>query len=242
MLTMYKVSIIIPTYNEVENISRLISELLVLNIFKESNKYTLEVVVVDDNSPDKTAVSVRSNFARDKRVRILVRKSKRDLGSAILEGIKMAKGEIIIGMDADLTHSPDDIADLLKGLLKSDLVVASRFVKGGGTNDVFRKFPTLIFNIVLNKIFGFPIKDNTSGYYAIRKNKLNMLPLNFIYRDYGEYHLRLLYLAKSNKFKINEIPSFFPKRVRGKSKSNLLIMFFSYLWVAFSLKVKNKLY
>jgi len=82
--------------------------------------------------------------------------------------------------------------------------------------------------------------DNMSGFYAIRKEKLFQLPINKIYTGYGEYHLRLVYLAKKQGFKIKQIPVYYPKRKHGKSKTNLIKMFFLYLLTAFSLKLSNE--
>ena len=225
-----KTTIIIPTYNERLNICLLIKK--IINILKKD----FEIIVVDDNSPDKTAKEVKKCFKNKKEIKVFVRKKERDLGSAILFGIKKTKGEIIVGMDADFNHPPELLPKLIKETEKFDFVVASRFIKGGGMEDKIRYFFTFIFNFFLKNFLGFPTMDNMSGFYAIKKEKLNLLPLKKIYYGYGEYHIRLVWYAKNMYFKIKEVPVFYPKRKFGKSKSNLIKMFFRYLLVSFKLK------
>lgn len=225
-----KFSVIIPTYNEKDNIALIIKKIIKIQSGPE-------IIIVDDNSPDGTANEVKKNFKNNDQVRVFVRKKPRDLGSAIFFGIKKSRGEIIIGMDADFNHPPKKIPQLIASLKTADLVVASRFIKGGGMEDKFRYFFTYLFNFFLKNILGFPIMDNMSGFYVIKRNKLLKLPLDKIYRGYGEYHLRLVFYAKQFGLKIKEIPVFYPKRKFGKSKSNLFFLFFKYLIVAILLKL-----
>lgn len=227
-----RISVVIPTFNEKDNIVPLIQEVKKLHKLKDLNT---EIIVVDDNSPDKTGEVVSKIFVKDKNVRVYIRKKEKGLGTAILYGIRWAKGDVIIGMDADFNHPPEKIPELVDKLKKADLVIASRFIKGGGMEHKVRYWLAYIYNLFLNKVLGFPVLDNMSGFYAISKKKLQTLPLEYIYRGYGEYHLRLVYLAKAHGFRIVEIPAYYPKRTHGKSKSNLLRMFFEYLYVAVGL-------
>ncbi|VVA44119.1 conserved hypothetical protein [Candidatus Roizmanbacteria bacterium] len=230
------ISIIIPTYNERENIIDLINTIrTILN----GDNIRFEIIIIDDNSPDKTAKMVNNEFGQDETVRLFIRKNERSLGTAILFGIKKAKGDIIVGMDADFNHPPEKIPELLSNLKQTDLVVASRFIKGGGMEDRVRYIFTYFFNLFLKYFLGFPTMDNMSGFYAIRKEKLWQLPINKIYQGYGEYHLRLVYLAKKYGLSIKEIPVFYPKRKHGQSKTNFFKIFFQYLFVAFDLKLRN---
>lgn len=226
------ISIIIPTFNERDNIVDLIKT---INTFLTN--YNYEIIVVDDNSFDGTSKVVKKFFRKDKRIKLFIRKNKRDLGTAILYGIKKSKGQIIVGMDADFNHPPKKIPELISALKNSDLAVASRFVYKGGMENKIRYFFTYIFNLFLKYFLGFPIMDNMSGFYAIKRDKLTLFPLKKIYYGYGEYHLRLVYFSKSFGLKIKEIPVYYQKRRYGKSKSNLLKMFFNYLYVAFHLKL-----
>ena len=227
-----KISVVIPTFNEKGNASRLVSRLLYLG---KKNLIDVEVIVVDDDSQDKTGERLKSKFKSNRRVKVFIRKSERGLSSAILHGIKKTRGDIIVGMDADFNHDPDLLPTLVNNLQRSELAVASRLAKGGGMQDLSRILPTYVFNSFLKWVLSFPTMDNMSGYYAIRRRHLFALPLKQIYRGYGEYHLRLLYLAKKAGLRIAEIPYYSPLRTRGKSKSKLVNMFFDYLKVAFRL-------
>lgn len=233
---MKKISVIIPTYNESKNIIDLIKE-----IKSQLKKKNYEIIIVDDNSIDETGKIVKKFFKNDKKIKVLTRKNEKGLASAILFGIKKSIGDIIVGMDADFNHQPAMINQLIKQLDNNDFVVGSRFVKGGGMEDKIRYIFTYIFNLFLKYILDFPTMDNMSGFYAVTCNKLYTLPLKEIYCGYGEYHLRLVWYAKKNSFKIKEIPVYYPNRKYGKSKSNLLKMFFKYIYIAFCLYFKDKI-
>lgn len=225
-------SVVIPTYNEKENILLLIPFLLQI---ADKNRIPLEIIFVDDNSPDKTGKVAQKIFAKDKRVRVFIRQNQRELGTAILYGIFRARGQVVVGMDADFNHDPQKLPVLLARLKNYNLSVASRLAGGGGMGHRLRYYPTLIFNLFLKYLLGFPTMDNMSGYYAIRKAELFAFPLEEMYRGYGEYHIRLVYLAKKMGLKICEVGYYSPVRPFGESKSDLLYMFFKYLSVAFKL-------
>lgn len=233
-----KISLIVPTYNEAEIICSFLKKtLLVLKKIKKN--YKSEIIIVDDNSPDKTAEVIKRDFKGFPQLKVFVRKNVRGLGTAIAYGIRKSQGKIIIGIDADGNHEIDKIPSLLKNLKKNDLVVASRFIKGGGKESAFdsiRHLGSFFLNFLLKVFLDFPIWDNTSGFYAIKKKKLEKLGLKRIYYGYGDYHLRLVYLAKIKKYKIKEIPYVYQKRLGGKSKSKLIKMFFSYLKEGIRLK------
>jgi len=232
------ISIIIPTYNEKDNIVNLIKE---IRLRLKKADIINEVIIVDDDSTDGTGETISKNFDKDKSIRLFVRKNSKELGSAILFGIRKVRGSVIIGMDADFNHPPSAIVELIKQLKDYHLVVASRYVGSGGMHDRFKFITSYIFNWSLKSLLNFPIMDNTSGFYAIKKNDLFKLPLDYIYKGYGEYHIKLVYLACKNNLRIKEIPVYFPKRVFGLSKSNTFKMFFSYLWTALNLRInRNK--
>lgn len=225
------ISVIIPTYNEKMNIIPLVESI----ITTLSNGYEYEVIVVDDDSPDKTADVVAKNFKSNSRIKVFKRKGERELATAILFGIKKSKGDIIVGMDADFNHPPDKIPELIEDLKYHDMVIASRFIHGGGMEDRVRYLLTGVFNLFLKYVLGFPTSDNMSGFYAIGKKRLSAFPLKMIYRGYGEYHLRLVYLARSLGLSIGEVPVYYKNRINGESKSNLLKMLFQYLRVSIGL-------
>lgn len=231
---MNKLSIIIPTYNEKNNLIKLIKE-----IEKKLKKSAYEIIVIDDNSQDLTGKIAKKIFNKNKKIRIFIRKKERGLASAIFFGIKRSKEDVIIGMDADFNHPPKLIPKLIKNLKNNDLVIASRFIKGGGMEEKIRYFFTFLFNLFLKHILKFPIMDNFSGFYAIKKEKLKLLPLKTIYQGYGEYHLKLVWYAKEYNFRIKEIPVYYQKRQYGKSKSNLINIAIRYIFEAIKLKMKK---
>ncbi|OGD84982.1 hypothetical protein A2618_02560 [Candidatus Collierbacteria bacterium RIFOXYD1_FULL_46_26] len=197
-----------------------------------------EILVVDDNSPDGTAEAVRKLAEKYPEVRVIVRMKDRGLGLSIGRGISEAKGKIIIGMDADGNHDPDDLPHLindLRGEIK--LVVASRF-KGSGGMKGWRMLPTFLFNAMF-RLFGLPIWDNTSGYYAVHKSDLEKLGLTRIYYGYGDYHIRLVYYAATAGWKIVEVPTRYQPRLGGVSKSRLFKMAVEYTKEAIKLRLGN---
>lgn len=229
-----KISIVIPTFNERGNIIPLVKR--VLTIFN-TYRYSFEIIVVDDNSPDQTGLVARREFRDAPSVKVFIRKGKRELGSAIGFGIKKAKGEIIVGIDGDGSHPAEKIPALLAKLKPKTLVVASRFIKDGGMGDRMRFITSYLFNLFLKHIFRFPILDNTSGFYAIYKADLDELDIEKIYRGYGDYHLRLVYAAKRKGFNLIEVPYFMPTRRFGRSKSRLFLMLVNYTIEAFRLVI-----
>lgn len=233
---MNKISIIIPTYNEKENILKLIKEIK-NNLSSSYSNY--EIIIIDDNSLDKTGLIAKNKFKKDKKIKVFIRKKDKGLAKSIYYGIKKSKGNIIVGMDADFNHPPKLIPKLIDNLKNHHLIIGSRFIKNGGMADKFRFVFTFIFNLFLKYFFQFPIFDNTSGFYAIKKSKLKLFPLKRIYQGYGEYHLRLVWYAKKLNLKIKEIPVYYQNRFYGQSKSNLFKMFFKYIFIVFKLKFNN---
>ncbi len=230
---MVDVSIVLPTYNEKEAIVANIAH--IITVMDKAKKWKYEVIVVDDNSPDGTAEAVRVLAKKKPQVRVIVRTKDRGLGLSIGRGVKEAKGSIIVGMDADGNHDPRDLPVLLTELTRgTKLVVASRFVGEGGMKG-WRMLPTLLFNGTF-RLFGLPIWDNTSGYYAIRKSDLAKLGIDKIYYGYGDYHLRLVFAAAAKGYSMVEVPTNYQPRLGGASKSKLLKMAVEYLREAYRLR------
>lgn len=121
-----EISIVVPTYNESGNIGNLLQA-----VSKTLEGYDYEIIIVDDNSPDRTAEQVRKITCGDNRIRLLVRSGKLGLGSAILEGFGMAKGNYFLMIDADLSHRSEDIKRLIDNRRGADIVIGSRYIKGG---------------------------------------------------------------------------------------------------------------
>lgn len=226
------VSVILPTFNEREAIvphAEHVSKVLAKAGYKH------EVLVVDDDSPDGTAEVVRKAGTKNQNIRVLVRKKDHGLGLSIGDGVRKARGNIIIGMDADGNHDPEDMPNMLKHLQgETKLVIASRF-KGNGGMSGWRRLPTFLFNAMF-RLFGLPIWDNTSGYYAVHKTDLVQLGLERIYYGYGDYHLRLVFYAAQAGWKMVEVPTTYQARLGGQSKSKLLQMAIEYTKEAWRLR------
>ncbi len=223
-------SLILPTYNESQTISKLIK-----NIHKVCKNISHEIIVVDDQSPDGTLTHIGQSIRKAPWLKCFSHPGPRDLGGSILYGLKRASGRICIGMDADGNHDPAVIPTLLENLTHADIVVASRFLPGGGMQSGLRYHASRVFNTAIRYILGFPVTDSTSGFYAIRKKALQKLPLGRIYYGYGEYHLRLVWFARKANLHIDEIPVYYGARLGGTSKSRLVHMLISYSAAAIAL-------
>ena len=226
------VTVVLPTFNEAdaivphaEHVSRVLTKA----------GYRHEVLVVDDDSPDGTAEVVAAAGKRNKNIMIVVRTKNHGLGLSIGDGVRQARGNIIVGMDADGNHDPNDLPNILAHLDGSTkLVVASRF-KGSGGMKGWRMVPTFLFNAMF-RLFGLPIWDNTSGYYAVKKTDLEKLGLARIYYGYGDYHLRLVFYAAAAGWKTVEVPTTYQARIGGVSKSKLSKMALDYTREAWRLR------
>lgn len=224
------VSVIVPTYNEEGNIGRLIEA---ISSSLESSRKDFEIIVVDDNSKDTTP-ELMDRYAASGGVAAVHRLGIRGIFSAILDGVRVARSDVVVIMDADFSHPPAKIPELL-GKLESggfDLVSASRFTRGGGIDaPLSRKLSTLMFNSAIRLVMGGGITDWTGGFHAIRRDKL--LALSFKYpAKWGEFDLELLYRARKSGMKMAEIPFSYSFREEGQSKSAERLSFFvGYAWL-----------
>jgi dolichol-phosphate mannosyltransferase len=179
---------------------------------------------------------VNETYKDELNIKCFSHQGTRSLGASILEGIMRSSGSVIIGMDADFNHDPCLLPKLIESLDKYDIAVASRFIKGGGMENRLIHMLSLLFNLSLRLFFRYPIYDNTSGYYAIKKKALMRLRPERIYYGYGEYHMRLIYFSYKESLSIGEIPVWYMNRKHGHSKSNYCKMLISYFYAAFLLK------
>jgi len=206
------VSIILPTYNEKENIERLIDYIL------RNVKHPLEIIVVDDDSPDKTWQLVESIGKKKNNVRLLRRINKRGDASAILDGISVSRGDIVIWMDCDFSHPPSRIPKMLSSLNENDVAIASRYVEGGkDARTLTRIITSRLFNLYAQKVLGLPVKDSTTGFVAVKKKVFDKVRL--FKEGHGEYCVKFLYDCWKNGFSIEEIPIVSRDRKKGKSKT-----------------------
>lgn len=218
---MKKVAIVIPTYNEKENISKLIEAILDLNIDK--NKFDIYIIVVDDNSPDGTASEVEK--LKNSKVKLIKRPTKLGLGTAHITGFLYAENIInadyIITMDADFSHAPRTIPTIIEKLLIYDVVIGSRYVTGSLVVDSpkFRKIISKTANFLTKNLLGLNINDATSGFRGYRSEILKRISYNKIFSDGYSFLVELIYkILKIEGIKICEIPITFFDRKKGKSK------------------------
>jgi dolichol-phosphate mannosyltransferase len=230
-----KTSIILPTYNEKENIVELIRAIFTT---LEPDSMEFEIVVVDDNSPDGTADMVRQTFGDDCRVKLFVRTQSRGLATALRYGIEHSRGEILVFMDTDFNHDPAIIPQMIKFLEYYDIIIGSRFVMAGGMEDRFRQFSSLVYNYGIRLLFGTPVHDNLSGFFSIYRQKLESMNLDQMYYGDGDYFIRLLMVAHKRGYRMLEIPVFYRLRMHGHSKTQFLSIFTQYTRALLALRLK----
>lgn len=218
-------SLILPTYNEKGNIILLISEIIVA---LDSEKIDFEIIVVDDNSPDGTAQAVKDNFAGNDRVKLFIRMEERGLATALLFGIRKATGDTIVLMDTDFNHDPRTLPQLIEFQKYYDIVIGSRFVLGGGMEDRLRYYLSSIYTIWLGFFLGIHIKDKLSGFFSIKKEKLDELDIDSIFHGYGDFFIRLLLKAQKYQYRMLEVPTFYQLRPAGESKTDFISIFIKY--------------
>lgn len=204
------VSVVLPTYNERENIVEVLEKLS-----QAIGKHLCEILVVDDNSPDGTWKIVED--LKNPKYKVIRRKEERGLASAIRKGVSEAKGDIIIWMDADLGIPPEIAPQLVEALAKYDVAIGSRYVPGGGDP---RPFPLPFFsnclNIYARVLFGSQILDYTSGVAAVRKSVVDQV----LWTDngFGEYFAEFSYRCIKRRMNVIELPLEYKIRKSGVSK------------------------
>ena len=208
------ITLILPTYNERDNIVPLIQRSL-----NALAAYQTEVLVVDDDSPDGTWRLVSELAERDSRVRLIRRTEERGLTSAILTGIQAARGAWVGWMDCDLSMPPEQLPQLAAELARgADMAIGSRYVPGG--RDVAHGWIGLGFsrtiNLMASLLLGWRIKDYTSGFILARRQVFERIQLR---GDYGEYCIDMLYRAQRAGFRIVEVPYTCVPRRTGQSKT-----------------------
>ena len=230
------VVVMVPTYNEAQNIDPLLAELLALEIDG------LEVLVVDDDSPDGTAERVRAWGERDGRVRLLLRRDQRGRGSAGVDGFKAAleRGAwAVVEMDADGSHAPAHLPQLIDALSRFDLVIGSRRVAGGSDDrGLLRRLITAGANAYLRLILGLPVKDATSGFRAYRAEVLRAIDLESLDCNGPAILQQVLFRAHRLDFSVGEEPIRFVDRQAGRSTFSAAVAV-SGLAVAIRLRLRS---
>lgn len=215
-------TVVIPTYNEHDTIGELLPHILQLPRFR--------VLVVDDNSPDGTGALVAELSRSEPRLGLLSRPGKQGLGTAYLAGFRRALAEgaqFIFEMDADFSHDPSYLPRLLAAAESGyDLVLGSRYVRGGGTSDwgVVRRFISRGGNLYAGLILGLPVADSTSGFRCYRRQVLTTLQLDAVRSNGYSFQIEMAYRTLQAGFRVGEIPIMFPDRRVGKSKMSRRIV------------------
>jgi dolichol-phosphate mannosyltransferase len=215
--------VIVPTYNERFNIARLIPAIL-------AQDPSLEVLVVDDGSPDGTGEIVDGIAANNARVHVIHRAAKLGLGTAYIAGFRWAlerKYDLVFEMDADFSHNPERLPEFLQAIRESDVVLGSRY-QNGHVNVVnwpmSRLFLSYAANIYARFVTGLPIFDTTGGFKCFRRNVLESIDLNSVKSNGYAFQIEMSYRAWKRGFQLFEIPIIFVDRTEGVSKMSKKIV------------------
>lgn len=220
---MNKALVIIPTYNEIENVEAIITAVL------EQNE-DFDILIVDDGSPDGTGAKVKELQLNTNRIHLLERSGKLGLGTAYLAGFRYAienKFDYIFEMDADFSHPPKDLNHLYAACKNgADVAVGSRYTKGGGVKDWsnYRLFLSRGASLYVRMITFMPVMDPTAGFKCYRRKVLETIDLNIIKSIGYAFQIEMKYAAYRNGFKIVEVPIIFVDRERGTSKMDTSII------------------
>jgi len=215
--------VIVPTYNERFNIARLIPAIL-------AQDPSLEILVVDDASPDGTGAIVDGIATHNPRVHVIHREGKLGLGTAYIAGFRWAlerKYDLVFEMDADFSHNPERLPEFLEAIRESDVVLGSRY-QDGHVNVVnwpmSRLFLSYAANIYARFVTGLPIFDTTGGFKCFRRNVLESIDLNSVKSNGYAFQIEMSYRAWKRGFRLLEIPIIFVDRTEGVSKMSKKIV------------------
>ena len=218
-----RITIVVPTYNEAENLPKLVSALFSLPL-------NLSVLVVDDNSPDGTgAIADELAKKHPENLHVLHRSGKLGLRSAYMEGFQKAfdlGANAVVQMDADFSHDPAVLPEMVRRLASCDVVIGSRYVKGGSLDDnwpVWRKALSGFGNFYARTILNSPVHDMTTGFRMWRREALDNMPLDRIRSSGYIFLVEMAYVAYLMGLRISEVPIHFADRRWGKSKMSLKI-------------------
>ncbi len=213
-MSLEKILVVIPTYNESENIEKLIQELKSLEH---------HIMIVDDNSPDGTSEIVENLKEKNNNLYLIKRESKLGLGSAYRDGFKAAMNmgyEFFVEMDADFSHQTIDLEEMIKNIDKADVIIGSRYIEGGGIKgwNYKRRLLSKLANLFTQILFGYHIKDSTSGFRIYNRESLEKINFQKTKSDGYSFQIEMTYRANKKNLKILEIPITFYERREGESK------------------------
>jgi dolichol-phosphate mannosyltransferase len=217
-----KILIIIPTYNELENLPKLIPAVL-------SKNQKIDILIIDDNSPDGTADYVIAEGNNNPRIKLIKREAKMGLGTAYITGFKYAlenNYDYIFEMDADFSHNPKMIPKILKEMNNFDLVLGSRYKEGVNVVNwpLSRLILSLFANMYTRLITGLPVHDATGGFKCFKKEVLQSINLDQVKSNGYAFQIEMTFKAWKKGFSIKEISIVFVDRVKGTSKMSKKIV------------------
>ncbi len=217
-----RILIVVPTYNERDNIERLIEAI-------HGQVPAAHVLVVDDNSPDGTGELADALAARDERVHVLHRPGKLGLGTAYIAGFRYALDhgyDLVFEMDADFSHRPEHLPAFLEAIRDADLVLGCRYMPGGGTEDwgIGRRLLSRGGNLYARLWLGLPLRDLTGGFKCFRRKVLETIPLDRVQSEGYAFQIELTWRAVQAGFRVVEVPIQFPDRRVGASKMSRRIV------------------
>jgi len=233
-----KALVVIPTYNEKENLVPLLAQVFAQNL-------PLEVLIIDDNSPDGTGAIADERAASDSRVHVMHRAGKMGLGSAYVAGFKYALErdyDAVFEMDADFSHSPESLGEFLRELENADLVLGSRYLHGVTVVNwpLSRLILSYGANVYSRFITGVPVKDLTGGFKCFRRRVLESLDLDRVKSDGYGFQIEINFKAWRKGFRIREIPILFVDRRVGVSKMSRRIVWEA-AWMVWRLRILDLL-
>ncbi len=211
-----QLSVVLPTYNEAGNVAALID-----GIRSAMGGTSIEIIVIDDNSPDGTPGIVRELAAADPRVRLIERAGKQGLSSAVFAGAEVAEGSYVAVMDADLSHDPEELPDMLaKAIQGYDVIIGSRFVRGSANQGqpLVRRAMSVLLNTGARLVLQLRPNDVLTGYVLCRRELLTTMPTRY---SAGGFKWLIELLATQRGIRVHEWPIRFRNREQGSSKANL---------------------
>jgi len=234
-----KVSIVLPSYNERGSLEKLIPALY--DELAKKNYTDIEVLVVDDNSPDGTPELVRELTQAFPTIKLILRQDEKGLASAVQRGLQESTGDVVVVMDSDFNHHPEDVPRLLEHIDRYDMVVGSRYVPGGDMEtSKLRYYLSYAFNLFVRFLLGLKTTDNLSGFFAMRRSAVDQLDSKSIFEGFGEFHIPLAYWAtRIKKISIHEVSTVYRHRIYGESKFKYFPNLVNYTKVVLRLKLGN---
>jgi len=228
--------VILPTYNEIENLPRIVPQILEVDP-------NLEILVVDDNSPDGTGEEADLMAAVNPRVAVIHRASKMGLGSAYIAGFRygIEKGfDYLFEMDSDFSHDPKYLKDFLREIEEADLVIGSRYLQGVNVINwpMSRLLLSYFANVYTRMITGLPLRDATGGFKCYRREALEAVELDSVRSDGYSFQIEMSFKLWRQGFRLKEIPIVFHDRQQGKSKMSKKIVREA-VWVVWRLGLEH---